>query len=103
MSGKNSWVRSQWSWAPRRTLALEGNCRFTYPRTLSWNPQTMIGGWELLYFVLFYYADPAFFCNHFGAIQVFLRQAWAEGKGELATCCHCGDSRRETWIKGAPA
>ena len=29
-------------------------------------------------------------CHH-----ILFRQAWAEGKGELATCRHCADSGRE--------
>jgi len=28
----------------------------------------------------------AFLCTFLGALYIFLEQAWAEGKGELATC-----------------
>ena len=38
----------------------------------------------------------------FVSFHIFLGQAWAEGKGELATCRHRVDSRREEWITGAP-
>ena len=33
---------------------------------------------------------------------IFSGQAWAEGKGELATCRHRADSGREKWIKCTP-
>ena len=32
----------------------------------------------------------------------FLGQAWAEGKGELATCRHRADSGWEKWTKCTP-
>jgi len=31
-------------------------------------------------------------CNFLGAHDIFLGQAWAEGKGELAACRHLADS-----------
>ena len=34
-------------------------------------------------------------CHFLNAHHIFLGQAWAEGKGELATCRHCVDSGRE--------
>ena len=36
-----------------------------------------------------------FLCHFFGARHTFLGQAWAEGKGALATCRHCADSGQE--------
>jgi hypothetical protein len=40
-----------------------------------------------------------FLCYLSGAHHIVLGQAWAEGKGELATSRHRADSGRETWIK----
>ena len=37
-----------------------------------------------------------FFCNLLGAHDSFLGQAWAEGKGVLATSRNCEDSGQET-------
>jgi hypothetical protein len=37
-----------------------------------------------------------FICHFFGAPSIFLGQAWAEGKGKLATCRHRADSGGET-------
>ena len=36
------------------------------------------------------------FCHFFGASSIFLGQAWADGKGKLATCRHRADSGGET-------
>jgi len=36
------------------------------------------------------------FCHFFGASSIFLGQAWADGKGKLATCRHRANSGRET-------
>ena len=36
------------------------------------------------------------FCHFFGAPSIFLGQAWADGKGKLATCRHRADSGGET-------
>jgi hypothetical protein len=36
------------------------------------------------------------FCHFFGAPLIFLGQAWADGKGKLATCRHRADSGGET-------
>jgi hypothetical protein len=38
----------------------------------------------------------AFLCLFFGALSIFLGQAWAEGKGELATGRHRAESGQET-------
>jgi len=35
-------------------------------------------------------------CHFFGAPSIFLGQAWADGKGKLATCRHRADSGGET-------
>jgi len=43
-----------------------------------------------------------FLCGFLGAHLIFLGQAWAEGKGELATCRHCADCGRENWVKCTP-
>jgi len=37
-----------------------------------------------------------FFCNSLGAHHIFVGQAWAEGKGVLATSRRCADSGQET-------
>ena len=37
----------------------------------------------------------SFVCYSLGAPHIFLGQAWAEGKGVLATCRHCADSGQE--------
>jgi len=38
----------------------------------------------------------SFFCHFVGAPSIFLGQAWADGKGKLATCRHRADSGGET-------
>jgi hypothetical protein len=37
-----------------------------------------------------------FLCHFLGALSIFLGQAWAEGKGKLATSRQRADSGRET-------
>ena len=49
----------------------------------------------------FFFGSDYFPLQFFGTYFIFLGQVWAEGKGELATCRHCADSGRETWIKSA--
>ena len=43
----------------------------------------------------------SFICYFLGAVAIFMGQAWAEGKGKLATCRHRADSGGET-DKSAP-
>jgi hypothetical protein len=38
----------------------------------------------------------SFICHFFGAPSIFLGQAWADGKGKLATRRHRADSGGET-------
>ena len=50
---------------------------------------------------------PLFFplsliCYLLGALYIFLGQAWAEGKGELATCRHRADCGQEKCVKCTP-
>ena len=61
-----------------------GKLHFSFPRLTSWHPQER--------------ASPVFFCPFSFVLSFvislvrftsFLGQAWAEGKGELATCRHC--------------
>jgi len=51
----------------------------------------------LLSFLLSFVAHALFpfLCNFLGAHHIFLEQAWAEGKGVLATGRHCTDSGQE--------
>jgi len=44
----------------------------------------------------------SFFCSFLGALYIFLGQAWAEGKGELATCRHRADSGRGKRLRCTP-
>jgi len=41
-------------------------------------------------------------CYFLGAHHIILGQAWAEGKGELATCRHRADSGQENWTRCTP-
>jgi len=43
-----------------------------------------------------------FFCDLLGAHFIFLGQAWAEGRGELATCRHRADCGQENGVKCTP-
>jgi len=49
-----------------------------------------LGGGRRFSFVfsLVAHARFPFFCNFLGTYHIFSGQAWAEGKGELATCRH---------------
>jgi len=70
------------------------NCRCCYPRVLSWYPQMRVRDRGMIPFVLsFVRTHPlSLLCNFLGAHDIFLGQAWAEGKGELAACRHLADS-----------
>ena len=59
----------------------------------SWRLRTAIRGRVTPLFVLLFGLFS--FCDFFGAHHIFLGQAWAEGRGELATRRHLADSGRE--------
>jgi len=73
-----------------------GSYRCSSPRLTSWRPQERCREMDGVFPLSLTPARPPPFCNFLGAHHIFLGQAWAEGKGELATCRHRADSGQET-------
>ena len=63
-----------------------GRVRCSYPRPLSWHPRRRIRWRDTISFFSLYFGRIPFLCDFIGAHHIFLGQAWAEGRGELATC-----------------
>jgi len=105
-SGKDrgGWRRELWVSVGRWVVGRSRRC--SYPRPPSWHPPKM-GSMGRVYISLCHFPLPksllsaaiSFVKTFLGAYLNLLGQAWAEGKGELATCRHRAGSGRETWIE----
>jgi len=74
-----------------------GEPRCSCPHPTSWRPQKRVRRCNPMFFPWSVtLASFLFLCNSLGAHHIFVGQAWAEGKGVLATCRHCADSGQET-------
>jgi len=83
------------SWVPRRNWVPGRSCRCSYPHPLHGIGGQGVGDGPC--FLCYFLCD--FLCAR---LIIFLGQAWAESKGEVATCCHRADSGREKRIKCTP-
>jgi len=75
-----------------------GSYRCSSLRLTSWRLQEQFGGWAALFLCSFLCLSRSLsFLLYFPwCAAIFLGQARAKGKGELATGRHCADSREET-------
>jgi len=107
-SGKERGGRMRKRWVPVGRWVVGRSHRYPYPRPPSWHlPKMRSRGrvyFSLCHFPLsksFLSAAISFVKTFLGAYLNLLGQAWAEDKGELATCRHRADSGRETWMEKA--
>jgi len=89
------WERSRERGPRSRAM---GSCSCSFPRLTSGRPQERARRFHLSFPFVFPFLS---LCHFLDARHTSLGQAWAEGKGELATCPRA-DRERETLIKSAP-